>query len=134
MIFTSELVVHNGIKLAERLGVSQSFIGIVLIGLGTSLPELAVSLNAAIKGASGLSVGNIIGSNIFDMLMPIGIGAIISPIAVDLNLIKFDLPFLFVLSALVLFFFRKKKGLQKKEAISLVIIYLLYVAFKIGTA
>jgi len=134
VIFTSELVVDNGIQLAERLGVSQSFIGIVLIGLGTSLPELAVSLNAAIKGASGLSVGNIIGSNIFDILVPIGIGATITPIAVDFDLVKIDIPFLFVLSALVLLFFRKKKGLQKKEAVSLIIIYMHYVIFKIGTA
>ena len=126
VFFTSRLVVHNALLFTESQGLSHSFVGIIVIGLGTSLPELAVSLTAARKKAGGLSVGNLIGSNIFDLLVPVGIGASISEIKVDKMLIYFDLPLLFALSFLVLFFFYKKKGIQRMEAIVLIIIFVIY--------
>ena len=131
VIFTSELVVDNSIRFAENFDVTQSFVGIIIIGLGTSLPELALSLNAIRKKASGLSVGNIIGSNIFDMLIPVGIGASISEIKIEKSLLTFDLPFLLILSFTVLFFFFKKKGLQRIEAVILISLFILYAALKI---
>jgi len=131
VIFTSELVVDNSISLADNFGIRQSFVGIIIIGLGTSLPELALALNAVRKKASGLSVGNLIGSNIFDMLIPVGVGASISELSVEKSLLFFDLPFLFILSLLVLFFFYKKKGLQKVEAVVLIGLFVLYAALKI---
>ena len=131
VIFTSELVVDNSISFAENFGIKQSFVGIIIIGLGTSLPELALSLNAIRKKASGLSVGNLIGSNIFDMLIPVGMGASISELKIEKSLILFDLPFLLILSFIVLFFFYKKKGLQKFEAVILIGLFVLYAALKI---
>lgn len=131
IIFTSELVVDNSIIFAERFGIRQSFVGIIIIGLGTSLPELALALNAVRKKAGGLSVGNLIGSNIFDMLVPVGMGASISKLQIEKSLLLFDLPFLFILSFIVLFFFYKKKGLQKIEAVFLISIFILYATLKI---
>ncbi len=131
IIFTSELVVDNSISFAEDFGIKQSFVGIIILGLGTSLPELAIALNGVRKKASGLSVGNLIGSNIFDMLIPVGMGATISELEIEKNLILFDLPFLFILSFIVLFFFYKKKGLQKIEAAVLVGIFVLYTTLKV---
>ena len=131
MIFTSELVVDNSISFAENFGVKQSFVGIIIIGLGTSLPELALAINAVRKKANGLSVGNLIGSNIFDMLIPVGMGAAISELKIEKSLILFDLPFLLLLSFIVLFFFYKKKGLQKIEAVILIGLFVLYAALKI---
>lgn len=131
VIFTSDVVVKNAISLAVLWEVPQSFIGIVFIALGTSLPELAISLNAARKKAVGLSVGNIIGSNIFDLMVPVGVGASLSELKVESNLIWRDLPVLFLVTVVVLVYFSKKKGLQRKEAISLVGIYLLYVVLKV---
>ncbi len=130
VIIASEVVVKNAISLAEIWGVSQSYIAIVFIALGTSLPELALSISAAVKKAPGLSVGNVIGSNIFDLLVPVGIGATISELDVEFNLIKRDMPILFIVTVLVLIFFYKMKGLQKKEAISLIALYLVYIMFK----
>ena len=130
VVVASDLVIKNGIKLAELWGVSQSFIGIVFIALGTSLPELVLSIGAVLKKAPGLSVGNIIGSNIFDILVPMGVGAAISELKVEQSLLYFDTPVLFVVTGLVLFFFYKKKGLQRKEAISLVSIYGIYIVLK----
>jgi len=132
VIFTSELVVDNSINIAEKFHIRQSFVGIIILGLGTSLPELALALNAIRKKAGGLSVGNLIGSNIFDMLIPIGMGASISELKIEKDLLLFDLPFLLVLSFIVLFFFHKKKGLQKTEAVILISIFVLYAALKIS--
>lgn len=131
VIITSELVVDNSISLAENFGIRQSFVGIIIIGLGTSLPELALALNAIRKKASGLSVGDLIGSNIFDMLIPVGVGASISELKIEKSLILFDLPFLLLLSFIVLFFFYKKKGLQKIEAFILMGLFVLYAALKV---
>lgn len=133
VFLTSRLVVHNAIFITINQGLSQSFVGIIIIGLGTSLPELAVTLNAARKKARGLSVGNLIGSNIFDLLIPVGVGSTISEVTVDKALVYFDLPVLFFLSLLVLFFFYKKKGIQRHEAFILVTIFVIYGFIKIIT-
>ncbi|KPK09902.1 MAG: hypothetical protein AMJ68_10685 [Acidithiobacillales bacterium SG8_45] len=127
----SELTILSATALAERLGVSQSLIAIVIIGAGTSLPELSISISAALKKQGGLSVGNIIGSNIYDALVPIGVASIISPLRFEHNLLWFDLPVLLGLSVLTLYFFRRKRGLQKGEAMVLVLAYLAYLMSKV---
>lgn len=131
VIYASELVVENAISLAGKWNLRQSFVGIIIISLGTSLPELAVSLNAAIKGSTGLSVGNLIGSNIFDLWIPVGVASVISPLTVDINYLVSDFAVLFSISCLILIFFYKIKGLQKKEALGLILVYLLYMIYKI---
>lgn len=132
LIYCSNLIIANAMDLAESLGIAQSLIGILIIGLGTSLPELAVSFGALRKNSVRLSVGNLIGSNIFDVLVPLGIGATIAGINVDKNLLFFDIPFLFVLSLIVLLFFKRKMRILKKEAIALIAIYCIYVILKIA--
>lgn len=131
LILSSHLVVDNAMKLAEKWGVAQSFIGIVIIGLGTSLPELAVSVGAAIRKSAGMSVGNIVGSNIFDGFIPIGLGATISTTNMEDNLLKFDLPVLASVTLLVLIFLKTKRGISKPEGIVLIAIFLLYILTKI---
>ena len=132
VLFTgSELAVRNGLALAENWGISQSFIGIVIMGISTSLPELAVSISAAFKKTPGLSIGNIVGSNIYDVLVPVGLGATISPLSFESHIIYIDVSFLFLVSFLALFFFNKRKGLQKKEAIALIALFLLFNLYKV---
>lgn len=132
VIFASGVVVDHSVLFAEKLGIRQSFVGIIMIGVGTSLPELALTINAMRKKAHGLSVGNLVGSNIFDMLIPVGIGSTIAPVHVEKSLLWFDLPFLFVVSFLVLFFFHKKKGLQKIESVILIFAFVLYASLKLA--
>ncbi|HEX5652658.1 MAG TPA: calcium/sodium antiporter [Chitinophagaceae bacterium] len=131
LIFSSHLVVENAMKLAHKWGVAQSFVGIAIIGLGTSLPELAVSVGAAIRRSAGMSVGNIIGSNIFDGFIPIGLGATISTINMERCLLRFDLPVLFAATLLVWIFLKTKKGISKPEGFILIAIFLLYIALKV---
>ncbi|MBT8219086.1 MAG: sodium:calcium antiporter [Bacteroidia bacterium] len=130
LIFASELVVNNALIFSDQFGLRQSFVGIMILGLGSSLPELAIAIKAIRKKAGGLSVGNIIGSNIFDMSVPIGLGATIAEVNFEKELLQFDLPYLFVLSFLVLIFFYKKKGLQRIEAVVLICIFIFYSVLK----
>jgi len=130
VIFSSNLVVENATLLAENWGVKQSFVGIVIVGLGTSLPELAISLKAIMDKSTGLSVGNLIGSNIFDTLIPIGVAGTISGLEIAPSIVWFDLPALFLLSAMVLYFFTHRTGLQKMEALLLIFLYMVYGSLK----
>ncbi len=133
LIFASHLVVDNSMLLADKMGVAQSFVGIVIIGLGTSLPELAVSIGAAFKKAAGMSVGNVIGSNIFDGLIPIGLGGTISEISLDSNLMKVDIPLLFAATLFVLLFLRTKRGISRPEGIVLLLMFAGYLLIKISS-
>ncbi len=130
----SHIAITSSIALAEALGVPQSLIAIVIIGIGTSLPELTISIVAAVKKQGGLSVGNIIGSNIYDALVPIGAAAVIVPMRFESGLLWFDLPLLLGLSVLVLIFFRRKRGLQNPEAAVLLLAYAAYLMLKLVRA
>ncbi len=129
--FASKITIDSCISLSTMLGVHQSVISVALIGFGTSIPELTISIGALLKKKSALSVGNLIGSNIFDTLVPIGVAALISPITFAREFLVFDLPLLFILTILVLTFFLRKKGLQRKEAFVLLLFYVSYLVFKI---
>lgn len=130
VVFSAELTVDKARELAEHLGVSQSVIAIFIVGLGSSLPELVISLAALRKKRIGLSVGNIIGSNVFDTLLPVGVAALITPVAFESQLLWFDIPFLFVLTAVVLGFFYRG-GLGRREGIVLLGAYFGYAFVKL---
>lgn len=130
VILSSELTINNAIHVAQYWGVEQSFIGAIIIGFGTSLPELAISISAAVKNQQGLTIGNLLGSNIFDLLIPVGIASLISDIRIEKQILYFDMPYLLFLSAAVIWFLSKKKGLQRKEGIGLAVIYIVYATTK----
>jgi len=132
LIVSSHFVVSNALYFAEKWGITQSFVGIVIIGLGTSLPELSVSVGAALRKSPGMSLGNIIGSTIFDILVPIGLASSITNISMESNLIKFDLPVLFIITSLVLIFLATKRGISRIEATILIILYMIYVLAKLS--
>ena len=131
LLVSSHAVISNAMNLAENWGVAQSFVGIVLVGVGTSLPELAVSVGAALRKSPGMSIGNIIGSNIFDTLIPIGVGGVISTTNMDRDLLWYDLPFLFGITLLTVLFLLTKRGISKRESIILILFYFIYLGVKI---
>lgn len=133
VVFAAELIVRGAVGAADAWGVSQSFIAIVIIGVGTSIPELSIAIAALAKSRGGMSVGNIIGSNILDTLLPVGLAGLISPLVFEAGLLWFDLPVLFVLSALVFIFFMRKRGLQRAEAIILASVYAAYILAKLAS-
>lgn len=91
LLFGGESVVRGSVALAQRLGISPLIVGLTIVGFGTSLPEMVVSVNAALVGSPGLAVGNVVGSNIANILLILGVAALIAPIAVSPGAIKRDL-------------------------------------------
>ena len=116
VIGCSELTVGSVVRLAYEFGVNDIVISVLIIGLGTSLPELSISLAAIMKRKVYLSVGNIIGSNIFDTLVPISLAAMIAPVTVSGSILRFDLPYAFMLTAVVLALFYRGGGFKRPEA------------------
>lgn len=96
----ADLLVRGASRLGLRLGISPLVIGLTIVAFGTSAPELAVSIQAGLAGQSDMAVGNIVGSNIFNTLMVLGLSALITPLLVPQQLIRFDLPLVIGLSAL----------------------------------
>jgi len=127
VIACSELTVSSVVSMAYAFGLNETVIAVLIIGLGTSLPELSISLAAIVKKRVHLSVGNIIGSNIFDTLVPISLAALIAPVRVPDSVLSFDLPFIFVLTTVVLLFFSRVRGLQRGEAAIVLVLYATYV-------
>lgn len=129
---SAELTVQAAIRLAEALNVHQSLVSIFLIGLGSSLPELSISIAAVLKRRIHLSLGNLIGSNTFDTLVPIGAAAAISTLDFDRMHLVLDVPALFVVSLVVLFFLVWDRGLRRPEAIAVISIYLAYAYVRVA--
>lgn len=102
LLFGADYMVDGAIKIAREVGVSEMVIGITLVALATSLPELAISLVSAIKGEFGIAIGNIVGSNIFNLLAVIGVAAVIHPTALPPSVLSLHL-FVMVAFTLVLF-------------------------------
>ena len=131
---SAELTVSGAIAVAAALDISEAFIAVIIIGLGTSLPELSISVGAALKERSRMSVGNLVGSNIFDTLVPVGAAGAISTLRFDGNLLRYELPFLFFLTLIVLVFFLRKRGIQKGEAVIVLALYGGYLLLKLARA
>jgi cation:H+ antiporter len=90
LVIGGELLVRGAVAVAERLGMSPLLIGLTLVGFGTSTPELVTSVQAALAGSPGIAVGNIVGSNISNILLILGLSAIITPMAVQSNALRRD--------------------------------------------
>jgi len=131
IIFSANVVVINAKNVSEIFNLTGSFVGTMMIGIATALPELTTSLIAALRKSSSMSLGVLIGSNITNPLFALGIGAMISGYSVDKILTFFDIPFWFFVSLIALFFFSSKMKLNKKEAICLISFYFIYIFLKI---
>lgn len=132
IVIGGQIVVDSATTIATSLGMSEKLVGLTIVAIGTSLPELVTSVVAAIKGEEDIALGNILGSNIFNILLIIGISSAISPILVSTNLI-FDFIFLItatVIIAIMIFINNKEeKRFGKKEGIVLVLLYIAYMIY-----
>jgi len=135
LLIGAEWLVNGSIGIAQTLGVSEIVIGITVVALGTSLPELAVSLTSVLKGEYGLAIGNIVGSNIFNLLAVIGVAATIQPAAVAPSVLSLHL-FVMVAFTLVLFAmtydYDGKARLSRLEGIALLIAYVAYISYVVA--
>ena len=135
LLIGAELLVDGAIGIAKMLGVSEVVIGITIVAFGTSLPELAVSLASALKGEYGLAIGNIVGSNIFNLLAVIGVAATIEPAALAPSVLSLHI-FVMVAFTLVLFAmtydYDGKAQLSRLEGLALFIAFIAYDGYVIA--
>ena len=135
LLIGAELLVEGAIEIARQLGITEVVIGITLVAIGTSLPELAVSLVSAMKGEYGLAIGNIVGSNIFNLLAVIGIAAAIDPSALSPTVLSLHI-FVMVAFTLVLFAmtydYDGKADLSRLEGVALLGAYICYFGYVVS--
>lgn len=132
LIIGSKLVVDNAVKIAQSFGASEKLIGLTIVSMGTSLPELVTSIVAAYRKKSDIAIGNIIGSNIFNIFLILGVSSIIKPISYNKSF-NFDI-LLLIFSTLLLFIFMfsgKKHKLDRWESGILLMGYFAYIVFLI---
>jgi len=134
LILGGKWVVDGAIKIAELLNVSQSLIGLTIVAVGTSLPELATSAVAAYKKQPDIAIGNVVGSNIFNIFWILGFSALISPLPFSRNS-NLDI-LMTILASIILFiimFVGKKYTIEKWQGILMILIYFGYIVFLISS-
>ncbi|MDR2535828.1 MAG: calcium/sodium antiporter [Treponema sp.] len=104
LIFGSDLLIKGAVKIAQRLGLSPLVIGLTVVAFGTSAPEMAISTVSALRGSADIAVGNVVGSNIFNIWIVLGLSAAIIPLTVDKQIIRFDGPITIGISILMFVF------------------------------
>jgi cation:H+ antiporter len=133
----SNTLVWGAEGLASALGISDLVIGLTIVAIGTSLPELAVSLMSALKGEHGLALGNILGSNIFNLLAVVGLAGIIAPSQLDPGVVTFHFPVMVGLT-LVLFVmaynYSSTGSIKRIEGFALLIAFLAYQTYIVTEA
>ncbi len=127
IIWGSDLTVTGAVGIARTLGLSEVIIGLTIVAIGTSLPELITSVVAARKGENDIAVGNIIGSNIFNLLLVLGVSAVINPVIIDRSSIL-DLSILTLAMVVVLPIMYTGKKITRKEGIFMSLAYVAYMA------
>lgn len=98
----ADVFVDGSSALADRMGIPQIVIGLTIVGFGTSAPEAAISITAGIKGSADLAVSNVVGSNILNVLLILGLASVISPLAIQKNTLRYEIPFTAVITLLLL--------------------------------
>jgi cation:H+ antiporter len=128
----SQLVLDNGIVIAQNLGINEMLVGILLVGLGSSLPELMVSISAMLKGSTALSLNNLIGSNILNVFLALGISSSISAWEVSRQVVQFDIPYLLFTSIIAVLFLFSKNRFQRNESLLMIALYAIFIILKIS--
>ena len=132
LFFGSKLLISNAVIIAKTMGVSDFIIGISVVALGTSLPELVTSVIAISKGQNSISIGNLLGSNIFNVFAVLGVTSIIKPLNIGPFLLAIDLPIMigFIIVLGLFMFIGKRLGVI--EGLTLLVAYFSYMAYSFG--
>lgn len=129
IVFGSNFLVDGASSIARKSGISEFVIGLTIVGFGTSCPELVVSLNGAIQGNADISIGNVLGSNIFNTLLILGITSIILPIKITRSNKLIDIPLAFFVSLVFVLFSVYRSDLSRLEGFFFLILFGLYIYY-----
>lgn len=133
LIAGAELLTRGGTRLASRLGIRPVLIGLTVVALGTSMPELAVGLWSSVDGEGSLAVGNIVGANIMNMLLTLGLSALLLPLAIEMQSLRFDLPMM-TGAALVLLLVAWDLRISGTEGLVMLVMGGVYIAVLVQTS
>ena len=130
IVIGGDMVVNSATDIATSFGMSANLVGLTIVAVGTSLPEFVTSIVAIKKGETEIAIGNVIGSNIFNILLVLGLSTAISPITISVLALT-DIIFMVAITVLLFLFMKKNSSLVKSQGIILVAIYIAYMAYTI---
>lgn len=125
---SAEVIVNSCVNISKYLGVSEDLIGLTIIAVGTNLPELVTSIVAVKKGESDIAIGNLVGTNIYNIFLILGLSSTINPITISTNA-YIDIIILTITSFIVYIFIRHKKDINKIEGITMILLYIIYIVY-----
>ncbi|WP_296648806.1 calcium/sodium antiporter [Romboutsia sp. 13368] len=130
IVVGGDMVVDAATSIATSFGMSANLVGLTIVAVGTSLPEFVTSIVAIKKGETEIAIGNVIGSNLFNILLVLGLAAVINPISMSM-LAFIDIIFMVLITILLYVFMKNKSSLVKSQGIILVVLYIAYMAYTI---
>ena len=130
IIIGGDMVVNSATSIATAFGMSANLVGLTIVAVGTSLPEFVTSVVAIKKGETEIAIGNVIGSNLFNILLVLGLAITINPITIS-TLALIDIIFMVMITILLYLFMKKDYSLVKKQGFILIAIYISYMAYTI---
>ena len=130
VLWGADRLTDGAVALADRMGISQVVIGLTVVAMGTSMPEFTISLLSAIKGTSGLAVGNVIGSNIFNSLLIVGTSAVVAPMLILKSTVRKDIPFALVASVM-LYLLSQDGQISRWDAAILFVFFIIFMTITI---
>lgn len=131
VVIGGKLVVDSASFIATFLGMSDAMIGLTIVAIGTSLPELVTSVTASLKKEMGIAIGNIVGSNIFNLLLVLGLTSLVNPVNVTINTYWIDLFVMLIFTGILMIFSTTRMKISRIEGLLLLSGYLIYIVFTI---
>ncbi|MBR5083882.1 MAG: calcium/sodium antiporter [Prevotella sp.] len=133
VLWGADRMTDGAVAIAQRLNIPPIVIGLTIVAMGTSMPEFCVSLVSALKGTADLAIGNVVGSNIMNVLLIVGITAMVSPMVISKSTVKKDIPWA-VVAALLLGYFCFDNLLSRFEALVLFVLFLAFICYTLWSA
>ena len=125
---SAEVIVNSAVNISKWLGIGEDLIGLTIIAVGTNLPELVTSIVAVRKGQVDIAIGNLVGTNIYNIFLILGLAATINPITISSNAF-IDIIVLAITSFIVYIFIQHKKDINRKEGIIMILLYIIYIVY-----
>ena len=129
LIKGADWFVEGSSKIAGKFGIPQIVIGLTIVAMGTSAPEAAVSITAALKGSAEITIGNVVGSNILNILLILGITSVIIPLSVKKNTLNIEIPFVIAISAILAFLGLKDGSISRLDGILLLLMFVAFLSY-----
>ncbi|MBC6411755.1 MAG: sodium:calcium antiporter, partial [Hyphomonadaceae bacterium] len=131
LIAGGKMIVDNAVDIAEFFGISETIIGLTIVAIGTSLPEVATVVVAAWRGHSGVAIGNVIGSNVFNLFAVGGASALAGPVAVEDKTVMFDIWVMLAAAAALLFFVLSRQPIGRRTGLVFLVSYGIYLGVRV---